>query len=108
MGQTQVVKTIGGKTIKPTDRRIKVTGSLSVSLEEFPDPGAEVTITLHGFVEGHHLDHGGPAKKKGWTETANLVPDRIISIEARVPEKDPELPLEDGTVSLDDKRAGKS
>ena len=109
MGQQQVVKTVGGDTIKAADTRIKMSGSFSVDPKEFPDPEAEVTITLHGTVEGFSVDRTGPAKKKAWTESVTVVADKLISIEARIPEKDPELPLDDASepTSIDSKRAKK-
>lgn len=109
MGQDQRVKTVDGATIVANDWRIKVSGSLSVDPEDFPDPGAEVTITIKGKVEGFSVDRTGPAKKKAWTESAQVTAETLVSIESRIPEKDPELPLTDASepTSLDDKRKEK-
>lgn len=106
MGQHQIVKTEEGDTIKASDHRIKMSGSFSVDADELPAPGAEVTITVVGKVEGYSVDRTGPARQKAWTESVVVTSERMTIIEARIPEKDPELPLGDPSepTSLDTKR----
>lgn len=86
MGQNERIFDIEGEEIVPSTHKLKLGGTVDVAKAVFPDPGAEVTITMKGTVEGISFDHKGPEDAKEWVQSARITGTKLVEITSQAPE----------------------